>query len=68
MRSWSAYPPFCEAHGEAAAEQLLAQYRRDLARLLGMDAQDGGALVATRWPLCLLLARRPLPLPPGGDA
>ena len=60
MESWSAFVPFKQQHGEAAARQLLQQYRRDLATALRLP--DERTLVPTRWPLHLLLARQPRPL------
>lgn len=69
VRSWSAWQPYVDRHGEAAAEQVLARYRDDMLGLLGL--RDEHAPLRTRWPLLLLLARGPAaaggPGPRGGD-
>lgn len=59
-QSWSAFVPFAQQHGEAAARQLMQQYRHGLAAALRLP--DKGTPVPTRWPLHLLLARQPRPL------
>ena len=60
VQSWSAFKPFCQQHGEQAARALLERYCDDLVAALGAPGPQ--ATVRTRWPLHLLLARRPVPL------
>ncbi len=66
VQSWSAFKPYCQQHGEQAARALLERYCDDLVAALGVPGPQ--ATVRTRWPLHLLLARRPVPLPHGEQA
>ncbi|KAL4422964.1 hypothetical protein ABPG75_009161 [Micractinium tetrahymenae] len=66
VQSWSAFKPHCEQHGEAATRALLERYCEDLVAALGVP--DAQATVRTRWPVHMLLARRPAPLPAGEQA
>lgn len=66
VQSWSAFEPYCRQHGEEATRALLELYCQDLVAALGV--RDAQAIVRTRWPLHLLLARHPAPLSPGERA
>lgn len=64
VRTWSAYGPYLNAHGEAATEARLERYRRELVAALGVP--DEHTPVRQAWPVDMVLARGPRPLG-GGD-